>query len=140
MTTERSLLYYYPDNASTFPHMLLRELGVPFELRLVDRKQDAQRSAEYLRLNPQGLSSASAVNCLAMDSLLGHYRSAIPASRRPSNRLDVGQGRRGHGILHDGAPALHYPPGHSTSVAGICVSRARQASRSPIKTSSRKLS
>ena len=48
-------LYYYPDNASTFPHMLLRELGVPFELRLVDRKQDAQRSAEYLRLNPQGL-------------------------------------------------------------------------------------
>jgi len=48
-------LYYYPDNASTFPHMLLRELGVPFELRLVDRKQNAQRSAEYLRLNPQGL-------------------------------------------------------------------------------------
>ena len=35
--------------------MLLRELGVPFELRLVDRKQGAQHSAEYLRLNPQGL-------------------------------------------------------------------------------------
>ncbi len=48
-------LYYYPDNASTFPHMLLRELGIPFELRLVDRKTDAQRSPEYLRLNPQGL-------------------------------------------------------------------------------------
>lgn len=48
-------LYYYPDNASTFPHMLLRELGVPFELRLVDRKQNAQRSADYLKLNPQGL-------------------------------------------------------------------------------------
>ncbi len=48
-------LYYYPDNASTFPHMLLRELGVPFELRLVDRGQNAQRSAAYLKLNPQGL-------------------------------------------------------------------------------------
>ena len=48
-------LYYYPDNASTFPHMLLRELGIPFELRLVDRKQNAQNSADYLRLNPQGL-------------------------------------------------------------------------------------
>ena len=48
-------LYYFPDNASTFPHMLLRELGVTFELRLVDRKQNAQRSAEYLKLNPQGL-------------------------------------------------------------------------------------
>ena len=39
-------LYYYPDNASTFPHMLLRELGIPFELRLVDRKQNAQNSAD----------------------------------------------------------------------------------------------
>ena len=48
-------LYYYPDNASTFPHMLLRELGVAFELRLVDRKANAQRSEDYLRLNPQGL-------------------------------------------------------------------------------------
>ncbi len=47
-------LYYYPDNASTFPHMLLRELGIPFELRLVDRKQNAQRSPDYLRLNPNG--------------------------------------------------------------------------------------
>ncbi len=47
-------LYYYPDNASTFIHMLLRELGVPFELRLVDRKSDAHHSAEYLRLNPLG--------------------------------------------------------------------------------------
>ncbi len=48
-------LYYYPDNASTFPHMLLRELGATFELRLVDRKLNAQRSADYLKLNPQGL-------------------------------------------------------------------------------------
>ncbi|MCX7384156.1 MAG: glutathione S-transferase family protein [Alphaproteobacteria bacterium] len=47
-------LYYYPDNASTFIHMLLRELGVAFELRLVDRKAEAQHSAEYLRLNPLG--------------------------------------------------------------------------------------
>jgi glutathione S-transferase len=48
-------LYHYPDNASTFPHMLLRELGIPFELRLVDRARNAQRSPEYLRLNPRGL-------------------------------------------------------------------------------------
>lgn|GEM_PF-34630 len=48
-------LYYYPDNASTFIHMLLRELGIPFELRLVDRAANAQKSPDYLRLNPQGL-------------------------------------------------------------------------------------
>lgn len=47
-------LHYYPGNASLFPHMLLRELGVPFALRLVDRDADAQRSAAYLALNPNG--------------------------------------------------------------------------------------
>ncbi len=47
-------LYYYPGNASLLPHMALREAGVPFELRLVDRAQDVQNSAEYLRLNPNG--------------------------------------------------------------------------------------
>jgi glutathione S-transferase len=54
-SVERMLrLYYYPGNASLAPHMLLRELNVPFELQLVDRKHDAQHSAEYLRLNPNG--------------------------------------------------------------------------------------
>ncbi len=48
-------LHYYPGNASLLPHMALREAGVPFELRLVDRAHDAQKSLEYLRLNPNGL-------------------------------------------------------------------------------------
>lgn len=48
-------LHYYPGNASMTPHMLLRELGVPFELALVDRAQAAHKSAEYLKLNPNGL-------------------------------------------------------------------------------------
>jgi glutathione S-transferase len=47
-------LYYYPGNASLLPHMMLREIGVPFELRLVDRNNNAQKSAEYLKLNPNG--------------------------------------------------------------------------------------
>lgn len=47
-------LYYYPGNASLLPHMMLREIGAPFELRLVDRSQNAQKSADYLRLNPNG--------------------------------------------------------------------------------------
>jgi glutathione S-transferase len=47
-------LHYYPSNASLFPHMLLREIGCPFELRLVDRTQNAQNSAAYLKLNPSG--------------------------------------------------------------------------------------
>ncbi|WP_445502865.1 glutathione S-transferase family protein [Microvirga sp. G4-2] len=47
-------LYYYPGNASLLPHMMLREIGVPFEMRLVDRGNNAQKSPEYLKLNPNG--------------------------------------------------------------------------------------
>jgi glutathione S-transferase len=47
-------LYYFPGNASLTPHILLNEIGTSFELALVDRSSDAQRSAAYLRLNPNG--------------------------------------------------------------------------------------
>jgi len=36
------------------PHMVLEELSVDFELIKVDRKSNAQHSAEYLALNPLG--------------------------------------------------------------------------------------
>jgi glutathione S-transferase len=48
-------LHYAPGNCSMTPHMLLEELGVPFELKLVDRANNAHKSAEYLKLNPNGL-------------------------------------------------------------------------------------
>ncbi|MGE4051892.1 MAG: glutathione S-transferase family protein [Piscinibacter sp.] len=47
-------LHYFPGNASMTPHMLLEELGVPFERVLVDRTTNAHRSPEYLKLNPNG--------------------------------------------------------------------------------------
>ncbi len=37
-------LYYFPGNASLMPHMLLREIGGPFALSLVDRANSAQKS------------------------------------------------------------------------------------------------
>ena len=48
-------LHYHPGNASMAPHLLLEELGIPFELKLVDRAQRVHKSAEYLKLNPNGL-------------------------------------------------------------------------------------
>ena len=47
-------LHYFPGNASLTPHMLLEELGVPFELELVDRANGAHKSPGYLKLNPNG--------------------------------------------------------------------------------------
>ena len=48
-------LHHFPGNASMTPHMLLEELGVPYELELVDRTRQAHKSPEYLKLNPNGL-------------------------------------------------------------------------------------
>jgi len=47
-------LYYHPGNASLAPHMLLEEIRAPFELVFVDRANAAHKSAEYLKLNPNG--------------------------------------------------------------------------------------
>ena len=48
-------LHYFPGNASLIPHLVLEELGVPFELQYVDRAVAAHKSADYLALNPNGL-------------------------------------------------------------------------------------
>jgi glutathione S-transferase len=47
-------LYYFPGNANLVPHMVLEEIGAPYQLVLVDRANNAQKSPEYLKLNPTG--------------------------------------------------------------------------------------
>ena len=46
--------HYHPGNASFVPHLLLEELGERFELKFVDRAANAHKSADYLKLNPNG--------------------------------------------------------------------------------------
>lgn len=48
-------LHYFPGNASLAPHIVLEELGAPYELALVDRAAGAHKSPAYLKLNPNGL-------------------------------------------------------------------------------------
>jgi glutathione S-transferase len=55
MTEGMIQLHCYPSTASMAPHILLRELGWPFELLLVDRTQSAHKMTAYLKLNPNGL-------------------------------------------------------------------------------------
>jgi glutathione S-transferase len=48
-------LHYYPSTAAMVPHILLEELGVPYERVLVDRTRNLHKRPEYLKLNPNGL-------------------------------------------------------------------------------------
>jgi glutathione S-transferase len=48
-------LHYYPGTAAMVPHILLEELGLPYERVLVDRAEGAHKRPEYLQLNPNGL-------------------------------------------------------------------------------------
>jgi len=47
-------LHYFPSNANAAPHMVLEELGQSYELVLVDRATNAQKSQDYLKINPNG--------------------------------------------------------------------------------------
>ncbi len=51
-------LHHYPSTASMIPHIVLEEMGIPYELVLVDRARDAHKSPAYLQLNPNGLLPA----------------------------------------------------------------------------------
>ena len=48
-------LYYYPSYISLFPHIVLEEIGLEYELVFVDRYANAHKRREYLELNPNGL-------------------------------------------------------------------------------------
>ncbi len=91
-------LYYYPGNASLAPHLLLEEIGCEFELVLVDRKRQEQKSAEYLRLNPNGL-----IPTLLDGELVLFEAAAIClhlADRNPAARLAPPVGSSGRSELY----------------------------------------
>ena len=77
-------LHYHPSNASFTPHVLLREIGAPFELVLVDRDNGAHKRPEYLRLNPNGTIP------VLVDSDLVLYETAAIAMHLADAHPDAG--------------------------------------------------
>lgn len=47
-------LYYSPGACSLAPHIVLEELGVPYEAVKISTAEGQQRSPEYLKINPRG--------------------------------------------------------------------------------------
>ncbi len=53
MSTEH-VLYFWPGACSLAAHIAIEEAGIPFQARKVDFAAAAQRSPEYLAINPKG--------------------------------------------------------------------------------------
>jgi glutathione S-transferase len=79
-------LYYSPSTASMAIHWMLIELAVPFELVLVDFQSKAQKSPEFLRVNPSGhvpvlvIDGVPYAECAALLMLLAERHPAANLS------------------------------------------------------------
>jgi glutathione S-transferase len=90
-------LHYYPSTAAMVPHILLEEIGVPYQRVLVDRMNDAHKAPDYLRLNPNGL-----IPVLVDGELVLYETAAIClhlSDTHPQAALapPLGSGERAHG-------------------------------------------
>ncbi|WP_143872452.1 glutathione S-transferase family protein [Catenovulum sediminis] len=59
-------LYYQPGWSSMAPHFLLAEMGVEFQLKLVDVEAKEHKSPDFLKLNPTGRIPVLTDNSLAL--------------------------------------------------------------------------
>jgi glutathione S-transferase len=93
-------LYYSPGSASMAVHWMLIELGVAFEAKRVDIEAGAQRSPEYLLVNPTGRVPTLVVDgvprgesaCLLMLLAERHPDKALaplPGSRARADWLEM---------------------------------------------------
>jgi glutathione S-transferase len=55
MSDDRKLIFFHsPNTRSAGARVLLEELGVPYELHVLNMKAGDQRGADYLKVNPMG--------------------------------------------------------------------------------------
>jgi glutathione S-transferase len=90
-------LHYSPGSSALAPHATLAEIGVPYELVLVERDSPDQWSAEYRALNPWGkvptledgdfVLTESAAICLYLAEKFPDARLVPPAGTRERAEL-----------------------------------------------------
>ncbi len=94
-------LHYFPSNANGAPHVVLEEFDQKYDLVLVDRAKNAQKSKHYLKINPNGRIPTLVDGDLAMfeaAAIVLHLvdqqeelmtASTLSRSRRPTIRPDT---------------------------------------------------
>src|SRR5262249_42152266 len=60
------ILYYWPSASSMVPHIVLEEIGAPYERQLVNLAQGEHKSDAYLKINPHGKVPALAVDGMVL--------------------------------------------------------------------------
>jgi len=77
-------LFYMTGACSVVPHIVLEELGVPYEAILVDFAKGEQLKPEYLAINPKGRIPALATErgvITEIPAILGYLANICPAAR-----------------------------------------------------------
>lgn len=131
-------LHYFPDNASLSPHFLLVETQAEYSLKLVDRNSNAQKSKEYLKLNPAGriptlvhnglvLFESPAI-CIYICELDAASRF-IPPVGHPGRPLFFQWLAYLNNTLQTEFMVWRYPDRHTTDVGGINAIKAAQDRR-----------
>jgi glutathione S-transferase len=67
-------LYYSPGSCSLAPHIVLNEIGQPFELRKFSTADRHNYSPEYLAVNPKGRIPALQIDGFILDRESSHPR------------------------------------------------------------------
>jgi glutathione S-transferase len=78
-------LYYSPNSCSLAPHIVLQEIGQPYELELISSANGEQtNTSEWRRINPKGLMPV-------LSGVAGEIRSARSGAQRgfPTSRSEA---------------------------------------------------
>jgi hypothetical protein len=87
------ILYFWPGASSVIPHIVLEEIGTPYQRQLVNLAQGEHKSDTYLKINPHGKVPALGWIVLAVGvgtvalSLIGAIGAALTLGIRRSGTL-----------------------------------------------------